>query len=513
MTGWNHVLYEPLFFHFGTKSKESPEGPPLVCLNGGIMVDSGSEGRDYLLTCQDRYPVFAAFGGMRTLLFVRDDAHVSQYRQRISEVEQHMEIITKYTDALGDFDLPEPLFAPCDINSPEVRIRPDECFLKQLDNAQFINSHVRGGIYLNQLAPSIFTLISQLYAAIQEKGIECQARLDEYKRMATCTLKWHDKASYVKLLKKAGGTDMLPSHVPTAMFSSGLLEDMSWKSLRDIWGKQTQSSADVHEFFVKSGMDADGEVSVIMNQENFDQKKKLLSEEISIKIIEMNRVLSEVQLLVQPHIERFDGADRLPTSVGITYNIYDEHQIKRLIIAGQVYEDPERKTFIGSYQSDYLTRHVLNAVGERKILALLRLFARQGYRGPINLDAVRNSQGEYVFIYDCNPRLGGSFPGLILKSALEHEGLRAKTVITLGYHGRIVYPDIEAKLAELHILKLLYTRDCQKGILPIPSLVRKNSFDLILINMDRDEVQRFIDSGRIGTLSDEKRCDLKGVYL
>jgi len=143
----------------------------------------------------------------------------------------------------------------------------------------------------------------------------------------------------------------------------------------------------------------------------------------------------------------------------------------------------------------------------------LRLFAEQGYRGPINLDAVRNRHGEYVFIYDCNPRLGGSFPGLVLKNAFERAGMRAHTLLNLGYRGRIIYPDLEAKLAELQSLDLLYTRTHQRGVYIIPSVVRPDSFDLILINMKTDEVQEFIRSGRIDSLSDEEHRDLRGVYL
>jgi len=102
---------------------------------------------------------------------------------------------------------------------------------------------------------------------------------------------------------------------------------------------------------------------------------------------------------------------------------------------------------------------------------------------------------------------------MILRSALQRRGLRAETVVTLGYRGRIVYPDIEAKLAELDGLNLLYTRGRQQGVLPIPSLVRSDSFDLILINMEINEVRRFVDSGLIGTLSDQDKCDLRGVYI
>ena len=78
---------------------------------------------------------------------------------------------------------------------------------------------------------------------------------------------------------------------------------------------------------------------------------------------------------------------------------------------------------------------------------------------------------------------------------------------------RLVYPDFDSKLDELNSLNLLYTRDRQRGVYIIPSLVRPDIFDLILINMAMDESRNFIQSGRIATLSEEDHCDLKGVFL
>jgi hypothetical protein len=287
---------------------------------------------------------------------------------------------------------------------------------------------------------------------------------------------------------------------------------MTWDKLITLVQEKTGCS-NAEKYFVKSGMDAAGEVNVILSQKNFTSKSKELAKEIAIKVTDMNRTETEVQLLVQPCIERPDNDGDWPTSVGITYNIYDSEHIERLVIAGHVYEDVERKTFIGSYLCDDLTEHVLQKVGEDKIVNLLRLFAEQGYRGPINLDAVRNHQGEYIFIYDCNPRIGGSLPGLIIKNALEEKGMQVQSLFTLGYRGRIVYLDIKSKLVELEELGLLYTRNRQRGVYILPSMVRSDSYDLILINMEMDDVHKFIGSGCINSLSEEQSCDLGGVYI
>ena len=139
-------------------------------------------------------------------------------------------------------------------------------------------------------------------------------------------------------------------------------------------------------------------------------------------------------------------------------------------------------------------------------------FTTKGTDWDSNMDP-RFGRTEYIFIYDCNPRLGGAFPGLILKYALERAGVLVKTLMTLGYRGRIIYPDLGSKLDELKRLDLLCTQDRQRGAYIVPSPVRTNSFDMVLINMEMEETHAFIRSGLINTLSDESCCDLKGVYL
>ena len=85
--------------------------------------------------------------------------------------------------------------------------------------------------------------------------------------------------------------------------------------------------------------------------------------------------------------------------------------------------------------------------------------------------------------------------------------------MTLGYRGRIIYPDLKAKLEQLKALGLLFTRQSQKGLYLIPSIVRPQSFDIALINMEIKDMRDIIDSDVIDSLSDRQKKDLKGVYL
>ena len=105
------------------------------------------------------------------------------------------------------------------------------------------------------------------------------------------------------------------------------------------------------------------------------------------------------------------------------------------------------------------------------------------------------------------------FPGLVVGKALERAGLNAESLSTLGYRGRLVYPDLAAKLEHLERLDLLYTRGRQRGAFFLPSLVRADSFDLILLNMGVAEAQQVLDQGLIHELSDGRQNDLQQVFL
>ena len=518
MTDNKQFKHGHYFFHFGLKSDSFADGPPLVCLNGGIMADTGSESLAYIYVCQDRYPVYAGLGGMRCLLFVRDDEHLQHYQNMFAEVSQHFDTINQSTNLFPADMLIQPLYVPADIDALDAKLAPTEAFIGQINEQGAINLHVRGGVYLNQISPSISRLIAQFYGYLENIDANWQIQLDQYHHMAADALKWHNKSQYVKLLQTQKAAGPLPWHVPTAIFSSGCLNDMTWEKLLELvqWPILVQDKtvyANAQRYFIKSSMDAAGEVNVVLDQDNFTVKTQELARDIALKVIDMGRTETEVQLLLQPCIERSFDAGDWPTTIGITYHIHDTENFEQLVITGHVYEDPECKTFIGCYICDELTEHVLEKVPEENIFNLLRLFAAQGYRGPINLDAVRNCQGEYIFIYDCNPRMGGSLPGLIMKNTLEEKGLPVQSLFTLGYRGRIVYPDIKSKLIELEEMGLLYTRNRQRGVYILPSMVRSDSYDLLLINMEMDEVRKFINSGLISSLSQEQSCDPDGVYI
>ncbi|MEE9543228.1 MAG: hypothetical protein V3V95_05550, partial [Thermodesulfobacteriota bacterium] len=238
MTVKSSFEYKHLFFHFGAFADSSEEGAPLVCLNAGIMADSGSEAPDYIFTYQDCYPPYAAFGGMRCLLFIRDEAHRQQYQARLAKLREHLLLIQSVTGPLLDTELPEPLYMPCSLtpalNEHAFFNTESTAFQKQIRDSLVINKHVLSGLYLNQLSPTIAKLVKQFYDLLKASGINHNARLLDYETQAITALKWHDKANYVNLVHNYSTSEQLPLHVPTALLSSRQLQGMTWARLLEI---------------------------------------------------------------------------------------------------------------------------------------------------------------------------------------------------------------------------------------------------------------------------------------
>lgn len=503
------VCIPDLFFRF-SKDEKSGDGIPLVCLNGGIMADTGNECKDYIFKNQYRYPVYAAMIGARPLLLTRNDSRADLYVKQLELIKKDMALLNAVVDPFIEPDFHPPLFLPCTGNWP-YELLPNRFFKEQLNTDTILSSHAAGGVYLNQISPTIAAILRQFYNCLDSSKDSLSVDLDEYERMAKDALFWHNKDNYINLVTPHLQKQDLPYHVPSAVVNSHLLDTLTWPALKNLFAAKT-GEQNVDTFFIKSNMEAAGEVATSICRDNFSLKISVIQKEIRDKIRLMGRENVPIKIIIQPYVKR-QLSDQRPSSIGITYNIMDPSHIQRVVVIGHVYEDTDHQTFIGSFESDRHTRQVLSHIDENKIINLLRLFAQKGYRGPINLDAVLAENGRYTFIYDCNPRLGGSFPGIALKYAMQAQGHHIENLLTLGYRGRFVYPDLAAKLDQLNRLELVYTRRHPRGLCLIPSFVRPHSYDYAFINAPYEELQQILDDGILDSLSDESQRDLKGVYL
>ena len=499
-----------LFFRFGPESRRT-DGFPLVWLNGGIMADTGSEKSDYLFQNQFRYPVYAAMIHMRPLLLVHDEKQIFQYYECLEQIKTDMSILNSYVDPFLSLSFADPLFLPCHMDTQPFELSWTPHLRKQLNTPGVVIPHAADGICLNQISPTVVTILQRLYKFMAMEGFNLDVDLSEYLRMGHNALFWHHKDTYIDLLASRSDKTTIPAHIPSAVIRSDRLKTLTWEQMSFIFNSQTNIPG-TDTFFIKSNIDAAGEVAASIRKDNFRLKIAAIRKDLQDKIRLMGRKDAPIKIIIQPYIQRYDTGSQ-PSSIGITYNIFGDHDIRRVAVIGHVYEDPGHQTFIGSYASKHHTHEVLTRIGEDKIFNLMRLFARKGYRGPVNLDAVRDRKNNYVFIYDCNPRLGGSFPGIALERALTAQGHCIQSVLTLGYRGRFVFPDLPAKLEELAGLGLLYTRHQPRGLCLIPSFVRPNSYDFALINTPFNQLQEILASGVLDNLSDKNQKDLKGVYL
>ena len=490
-----------MFFNFAT----TPRPPRLACLGGGLMVDCGSEDRTYLWTCQNRYPLYAALVGLRCLLFVRDDDHVAEYQERIEAARRDVLRIRRFTGPLVDLVLPEPLFVACDVEAEEVRLRRSRKFSEQSEE---LDPQTWAALATNQMSPTVAGLLEQVEDELAPRGFRPPVDRAARRAMAELALRLQDKTRYLELVAGAG-PEPLPRHVPTATFSSRRLLEISWEELEDL--VRSAGGEPGGELFLKSALDGAGEVSVVTDRAGFRRKRLELYSELEWKVNAMGRRERHLSFLVQPRVAAARDPD--PKGVGLTWDLRGPERFEPVSLVGHVYDGRDRQTFISSYLSDAYAQRVVSAIGEEKIRNLLRRFAALGYRGPINLDAVRGEGDVYHFVYDCNPRLGGAFPGLAVRDAFRRAGLRAETVLGVGYRGRFVYPELEEELDELDRAGLLYTCERQRGVWLLPNLVRRDSFDPILFNMDSEEMTQLVASGLLTRHARAGELDLKGLYL
>jgi hypothetical protein len=165
----------------------------------------------------------------------------------------------------------------------------------------------------------------------------------------------------------------------------------------------------------------------------------------------------------------------------------------------QLYRDPDHKHFQGAYLSGAIERD-FTVQFRASMRELCLRYAERGYRGPINFDARRDISGQYRLIYDCNPRLTGVLASLAVRDALRSGGSAVESVLTLGYRGEFILPDIEDALIRLDRTGLLFTRSRPRGVVVVPNLCRQDGFDLHLANIDPSEANRLL-SGELGALS------------
>ena len=448
-----------------------PDAGPLVCLSGALMVDCGSEPPSYLYASQARYPPYAALLGARCLLWARDDEHATQLRERFVSLRQRWELIAVRSPGVSTSQLRAPA-----IVGGHVQRQP--ALVAGVGDAP--GSITEARVFCNQLAPRLSALLDALLATRSSDA----ARL---------TYGLHDKRRCVDLLAPVLGP-ALPVHVATTIIAQAELERIDYAQLcaRLNPGASTREGT---ELFFKSSLDAAGEVAVSTDEPGFVAAIASLRAQIHEKVAVSERA-DAVEFLVQPRIPT-DAAPTRPTTVGVTYRVDASGGHELITIAGHLYRTSARRVFVGTILDDALTTEVVAAIGPARMTALLDAFAAAGYRGPINIDMVRRDDGEYVSIYDCNPRMGGALPAAAVRGALRRAGYGVRTIINPGYHGRTRVPDLAAKLDALDAAGLLVTHARPRGVMLIPSFVHADGYDWFFVDVALERARELWASGAL----------------
>ena len=464
----------PFFRTADYSGSENPE--QLALMSGLLLYDSGEAEETFLYRCQDRYVTYNSLCGFRTVLCVADETHRSVYRTLIEDHDRRMRMVRDRT-GIPLPHTPRPWFATVDPTRIEPLALPPGYSLA-----------------LNQVSPTC--------ARLAGGGL---------RPMGALALKWHDKAHYVWASQKAEG---LPVHAATALLSMDeFAATRTWGQLCAVWSERTGRS-EPEALYIKSSYDSGGNAAARVTASTFrsaaQELQTLLNRGSSIAQLHADidiapslasLVFSEehlheflrsqqlrhgtVNLLVQEVIESPEDGDI--QGLGITCAIRSEDCVNVVAAAGQIYRDRARHHFCGSY----LDGQPINARIAREVRQLCLLLAREGYRGPVNFDARRNAAGDWVFLYDCNPRLSAVYPALAARQFLRSLHWDVRNLANFGYRGEFGRTDLARILTDLDCAELLLKDNRRSGILPLPNLSRAHGLDLVAVNIPYRELAAF----------------------
>lgn len=516
-------LLLPLF-RFGARSDR---GTPLAIVSGGLILDLGEAERTFIYRCQDRFLAYSSLWGLRSVFFAASHGHVEIYRSHIAGLRARFDRIRDRTGLFTARTLLEPIYAGCDIG--DMRLFACDGFAAQAKNIAPL-----AGVALNQISPTYAALLAQLAALLRQYGVDV-GEVADADDMAALAMRCADKADYLAL---TASDHELPPHVPTALFTAAELGALAdYQALAALYAARVPRTAiSPARLFVKATLNSSGNLSALVGPENFAGEmrrlRSTLAREAATDQAEIDRQTADlrqevddapclralglpieqlrackrdqarhrqrVDFLVQPELRKRDG-DAAFGGIGLSYAIAMDGTVIPVGATGQIYRDRDNKHFQGAYWSDTVAQDVPPAFHGR-MRALCRRYAARGYRGPINFDARRDGMSQYQLIYDCNPRLTGVFPSLAVRDALRDGGVAVQSLLTLGYRGEFVLPDLDAALDRLDRAGLLCTRARPRGVVVLPNLSRDNGFDLHLVNIGPEEANRLLE-GELGALS------------
>jgi hypothetical protein len=521
----------PPLFRFGTR-RGAQAADPLAIVSGGLILDGGEAEHSFVYRCQDRFLTYSALMGWRSLFFAVDDRHVDMYRAHVAALAGRLAVIASRTGLFGETRIETPLFLLADLETLEISA--PATLGQQLQDPGLVAA-AQAGIALNQVAPTYARLVRQAERLLAYHGLSLDWGPDACARMGDLALRLHDKANWIDLIRAFDGADL---HVPTAVVTTAELRAVrDWPDLTCLFCERTGSPAP-GSLFLKSSRNSAGnlaarigpagfgtaidrfcgelEADTAPTSLEFDRKMEELQSDVDAApcfrplAIEPSRLQAlrwqqaerrgDLRVLIQPDLDGGAASGGF-ASLGLSFLVGDAGAVTPLAVGAQLYRDPARRHFLGSYLVD---THLPDGV--RQLLArtgaLGAELSRLGYRGPVGFDAMRTTDGAYRLIHDCNPRLTAVFPSLAVRDWLSGAGFPAHTVATLGYRGEFVLPDPAGAMQRLDSAGLLYTATHQRGAILLPNLCRDHGYDVHLVDVSPPEINSHLAPGGVlATLS------------
>ncbi|CAA6800903.1 MAG: Unknown protein [uncultured Campylobacterales bacterium] len=457
---------------------------------GGFLMLSERQNLDSFFQWQRNSLVYSSFLRHYPIIFTKSTIHSNKYLSTHKDVNSKIKKISKFID----IKLPSvktPITIKCKIENNEIQ--------KVIFDKEQKHLFDNNTIYTNQVSPMAEIIFDKILEANKNTIINRY----QYKFASKLAVEFNNKVNYVNLIQNSHKYD-LPYHTPTIIVSFEKLQKLDWTKLKNLF--ETKTSVLANTFYVKLAINSGGEINVMMNEENFKRKLNILIDGT------LKANIQDANFLIQKKVN-FNKNEEL-THLGFIYYIKNPKNIKRIDIHAQIYSDVNQTTFLGSYISKKLENKVLSLIDEEKIINLCKIFAKAGYEGPINFDAIINDKEQLEFIYDCNPRMTGTLPSIAIYDYFKKKhDINIDVIVPIGYRGNLYYPDIDAKLEELDSKNLLFTKKNNKGVLLIPSFVRSDSYDMWFINMGKTEIKAFAKEGLVESFSIKEKNFHTGIYF
>ena len=444
-----------------TQEPKLSETNPLSFRGWNLYLDSENEGLDTFFNSIYKFLSINAFTGERAII---PSSNIEETRSKIQHLRSQLESIS---EASGLYlELAQPLILPTNTNGTEsIGIRDVLRANRDLPRNVLRNPT---GINFLQTSPILTSFANSMPEPIRPKPQTIQ----ELEKLGQQSLDWNNKTHYIEQRSK-WNKYKLPSLIATKnILFSEFIGTNSFEQLQNIMNSQS------NQFYVKSAVDAGGEVGGLVTSSNFaDIKDRIQSDGI-----DKGRDY-DFEILVQEVIETPEDS-KLPPRIGINYNTQTA-TIEQ--ITNQIYSDEAMSIWCGCQWSKDSERLVMNSIGADKLQNMIKFLQESDYEGPAGVDYLLNNNGEYLDIGDLNPRGTGSETLLRVRQRLESERVLVDSITVLNncYTG-----NLDDLIAALKNQNTLFTKQKKGGVLPIPS--SDNKITLAFINTNQQAIDKTI---------------------